>query len=162
MRTTIAIALLACAQTAYAQDHSQHQHQQTPPATTTATADEHAHRAQGDEGKADGYRPPALTDADRAAAFPDLSDHDMRVHMDDNPFVWTVIADRLEWQRGDDARAIAWDAKAWFGNDDHRLWLRSEGTRERGHGTVASAGRVDGVGSHDRLPRRRWPHRLAG
>ncbi len=137
IRHALATALLCLAAgAAFAQDHSQHQQhamQQSPP----AAADEHAqHREQEtNEGDSADYRSPALTDADRVAAFPNLSGHDMSGHMDDDPFVWMAMADRFEWQDGD---ALAWDAKAWFGHDSGRLWLRSEGERERGHATEAS------------------------
>lgn len=135
MRHALAIALLLCVHDAFAQDHSQHQHPSTPPASPpAATVDEHAQHRGHDavESTASDYRPPALTDADRAAAFPDLHGHDMRGHMDDDPFVWMVTADRFEWQQGD---ALAWEGSAWFGHDRGRLWLRSEGEREPGHGT---------------------------
>lgn len=135
-RALLATALLLCATATRAQDHSHHHppplHVPTP---AQATQQPHAAHRQDD---ADGYRPPALTDADRAAAFPDLDGHDMRGHMDDDPFVWMVSADRLEWHVDDGANALAWDAKAWFGHDRNRLWLRSEGSREHGHGTHAA------------------------
>ncbi len=137
MRGAFAIALLLCAQATFAQDHSQHRQHAMPPASPTTATDEHAQHRQhrATEADASGYRPPALTDADRAAAFPDLSGHDMRGHMDDDPFVWMLMADRLEWQQGD---ALVWEGSAWFGHDRGRLWLRSEGARERGHATEAS------------------------
>ncbi|QIL20626.1 copper resistance protein B [Thermomonas sp. HDW16] len=137
MRNAFAISLLLCVQTAFAQDHSQHQHHpamaQPLPGTTT---DEHAQDRdqQARESNAGDYRPPALTDADRAAAFPDLHGHDKSAHMDDDPFVWMLIADRLEWQQGD---TLVWEGSAWFGHDRGRLWLRSEGHREKDHGTKA-------------------------
>ncbi len=153
MRALLATALLFCAGIAQAQDHSHHQIQQAPAAT-----DEHAqHRPPAkDEPAIDGYRPPALTDADRAAAFPDLSGHDMRGHMDDDPFVWMAMADRLEWQDGDADDALAWDAKAWFGHDRGRLWLRSEGEREQGH---AAEGSIEALWGKPLTP---WWDVLAG
>lgn len=38
-----------------------------------------------------------------------------------------VIADRLETQidNGDDV--FLWDAQAWYGNDDNKLWIKTEG-----------------------------------
>ena len=40
-----------------------------------------------------------------------------------------LMVDRLEhWNDG--AGGEAWGVKGWIGNDDHRLWLRSEGERE--------------------------------
>ncbi|WP_238382812.1 copper resistance protein B [Cognatilysobacter segetis] len=72
---------------------------------------------------------PALTDADRAAAFPALAGshatHDAMAHR-------YVLIDRLE-ARG--AGEGAWDATAWYGGDLHRLWLRSEG--------IVADGRID-------------------
>ena len=126
IRRAVAIGLLLCMQSAFAQDHSQHQQHAMPPTPTTTSTDDDA---------ASDYRPPALTDADRAAAFPDLHGHDMSGHMNDDPFVWMVMADRFEWQQGD---ALAWEGSAWFGHDRGRLWLRSEGEREAGHGTEAN------------------------
>lgn len=76
------------------------------------------------------YQPPALTDADRAAAFPALhSRHDAG-----DPLVWMVQADRLEATQGS---ALAWDGRAWIGHDHGRLWLRSEG--ERAHGKTTAS-----------------------
>jgi copper resistance protein B len=64
---------------------------------------------------------PALTDADRAAAFAPLGaahpTHDQRTHS-----YW--LLDRLEAREGGGG---AWDATAWIGGDINRLWLRSEG-----------------------------------
>ena len=137
MRRLFAIVLLASASSAFAQDHSPHashaqQAMPTPPATTTSDEQEpHRHPASADEDTAT-YRAPALTDADRAAAFPDLHGHDMAAHMDDDPFVWMVMVDRFEWQQGG---ALAWEGSAWFGHDRGRLWLRSEGEREPAHPT---------------------------
>ena len=134
MRGALAAGLLLCAQTAFAQDHSQHAQHALPTSPPPDATDEHArHRghAAGEDARG-AYRPPALTDADRAAAFPDLHGHDMSAHMDDDPFAWTVMADRLEWQQGN---ALAWEGSAWFGHDRGRLWLRSEGERESGHAT---------------------------
>lgn len=123
---------LACAGNAFAQDHAHHQH--SPPAKAEPV--EHMHEEAADahpQDTASQYQPPPVTDADRAAAFPDLTGHDMSGHMDDDPFVWMVLVDRLEWQQDD---AFAWDAKAWFGHDDNRLWLRSEGKGEAQHGRI--------------------------
>lgn len=132
MRLLAAAIALACAGNAFAQEHAHHQH------ATPAKAEpvEHAHEEAADahpQDTASQYQPPPVTDADRAAAFPDLTGHDMSGHMDDDPFVWMVLVDRLEWQQDD---AFAWDAKAWFGHDDNRLWLRSEGKGEAQHGRI--------------------------
>ncbi|SFK92655.1 copper resistance protein B [Lysobacter sp. cf310] len=71
---------------------------------------------------------PPLTDADRAAAFPDL-----RYHMQHaREFNSYVLFDRLEVGHTDHGRSEAWEATAWFGSDLNRVWLRSEGEREGG------------------------------
>jgi copper resistance protein B len=66
---------------------------------------------------------PPLTDADRAAAFPDLHGHAMR----DNDVNYFVLFDQLEWEIGSGADAFAWDTKGWVGRDLDRFWFRSEG-----------------------------------
>ena len=74
---------------------------------------------------------PPITDADRAAAFPDLGGMRMQDHMDDDPVLASFAFDRFEWQDapGD---AAAWETKAWVGRSFDRLWLRSEGERSGG------------------------------
>ena len=76
---------------------------------------------------------PPLTDADRAAAFPDgLGGH--AVH--DRALTYMVLFDQLEWQGGDDG-GPGWDNSTWIGGDLNRVWLRSEG--ESHEGRVESA-----------------------
>ena len=76
---------------------------------------------------------PALTDADRAAAFPPALHghevHDQRIHA-----YWLV--DRLEWQDVPGGGA-GWEALAWIGGDIDRVWLRTEG--ETADGDVGHA-----------------------
>ncbi|HYQ37389.1 MAG TPA: copper resistance protein B, partial [Pseudomonas sp.] len=76
-----------------------------------------------------GYGPaPALTDADRLAAFPRLPPHAMHTG-GINTF---VLADKLEWQDADAGSALAWDITSWIGGDIDRLQIRSEGERLNG------------------------------
>ena len=63
---------------------------------------------------------PRPTDADRAAAFPDLGGMSAQAHMAAGPR-WRVLADRLEWQDADEGDALAWDLEGWFGGDFDRL-----------------------------------------
>jgi copper resistance protein B len=66
---------------------------------------------------------PVPTDADRAAAFPEVGGHaahDRRAHS-----FWLV--DRLEARDVAGDAGAAWRASAWVGGDINRLWLRSEG-----------------------------------
>lgn len=76
---------------------------------------------------------PEPTAADRAAAFPAL-----HLHAAHSPgFNRYVLVDRLEgWDR-DGGSGQAWEASGWIGGDIDRLWLRSEGERERGHARSA-------------------------
>ncbi|HEY5613958.1 MAG TPA: copper resistance protein B [Lysobacter sp.] len=76
---------------------------------------------------------PALTDADRAAAFPDL-----QRHMEHAPEVNSyVLFNRLEAWDADRGTGQAWEALAWIGTDLDRVWLRSEGERAGGHTEAA-------------------------
>ena len=99
-----------------AEDHSHHQ---MPP----APAEDHsAHQAAPAAVVLPPFIPP-LTDADRAAAFPDV--HDTMAH-DDNAVNYFVLFDQLEWQSGAEG-AVSWDTKGWIGRDRDRLWFRTEG-----------------------------------
>lgn len=68
---------------------------------------------------------PLLTDADRAAAFPDVAGH--AAHDNNIHSFW--LLDRLETWNADAGSGLGWEAKAWVGTDLNRLWLRSEGER---------------------------------
>ncbi|KAF1720726.1 copper resistance protein B [Pseudoxanthomonas wuyuanensis] len=72
---------------------------------------------------------PAVTDADRAAAFPALDHHAMEHAPAINRF---VLFNRLEAWDADHGTGQAWEGSAWIGSDLNRLWLRSEGEREGG------------------------------
>ncbi|MCC7126400.1 MAG: copper resistance protein B [Acidobacteria bacterium] len=71
---------------------------------------------------------PPLTDADRAAASPDVDGH--AVH--DTAINYFVLFDQFEWQSGSGADAFSWDTKGWIGQDIHRFWFRTEGDRAGG------------------------------
>ena len=75
---------------------------------------------------------PPITDADRAAAFPDVEAREMQ----DDTIHFFVLLEQLEWQRGD-ASGVAWDSTGWVGGDLERLWFRTEGDAEHGrHGSA--------------------------
>lgn len=65
---------------------------------------------------------PAITDADRQAAFPDVRGH--AVH--DTAINYYVLVDQLEWWRND-GDGWNWDTRGWVGQDRDRLWFRTEG-----------------------------------
>jgi copper resistance protein B len=72
---------------------------------------------------------PGVTEADRAAAFPDMGGMTMSQHMDDDPVQGLALLDRLELQHGQGRDTAVWDFKGWIGRDDNRLTLRSEESR---------------------------------
>ncbi len=74
---------------------------------------------------------PIPSDADRAAAFPDLHGMDMADHMQEDPLIGVLRFDQLESVEGD---AAHWSLSAGLGRSYDKLWLRSEGHREDGHG----------------------------
>lgn len=71
---------------------------------------------------------PALTDADRAAAFPDVAGH--AVH--DRAVTSYFLFNRLEAFDADEGTGFQWEGQGWIGGDINRLWLRSEGERVGG------------------------------
>jgi copper resistance protein B len=71
---------------------------------------------------------PVLTDADRAAAFPEL--HAGHAHGAGSNSL--VRFNRFEAWDAQPGSGQAWEGSAWFGGDLQRLWLRSEGEREHG------------------------------
>ena len=66
---------------------------------------------------------PPVTDADRAAAFPDVEASVVR----DNAVYSFVLFDQLEWQSLETAGGLGWNTKGWIGGDRNRLWFRTEG-----------------------------------
>lgn len=97
-----------------------------PPAPAPAPSHDHH---QHDHGKA---APPVETlppfipvpsDAERAAAFPDVHGHEMR----DGETHYFVLADQFEAQAGEGDTDFSWDVKGWVGTDLSRLWFRTEG-----------------------------------
>lgn len=89
--------------------------------------DEHAGHVMPDAKVTSSAGVPAVTDEDRAAAFPDVEGH--AVHDDAlNSF---VLFDQLEWRQGDGAGDLSWDTRGWIGRDINRVWFRTEGEASR-------------------------------
>ena len=121
-----AVAGSARAQQPPPDPHAGHQH---PPATAPAPTPNPAtpaSPARAGDGLPPSVRP--LTDADRAAAFPDLA-HGHAVH--DEAVHGFVLFDELEWRAGR-SRGLHWDVDAWIGGDRDRLWIRAEGVSDAG------------------------------
>ena len=76
---------------------------------------------------------PAPTDADRAAAFPQIVHHAMN---DDGIHSYTLF-NRFEAWNADHGSGLTWEGQAWIGTDLDKLWLRSEGERSDGITDVA-------------------------
>lgn len=76
---------------------------------------------------------PALTDADRAAAFPTLT----RPMVHARELNSLIVVDRLEAWNADPGTGAAWEAKGWIGSDLNRVWLRTEGERTDGRTEAA-------------------------
>lgn len=72
---------------------------------------------------------PPLTDAERAAAFPEVHPH----HARDEAVYAMLLFDQLEWQTAGRAGDVSLDTTAWIGTDRHRFWFRGEGDRAAGH-----------------------------
>ena len=148
-RLPIAIALSLAATASQAQqgmDHSDHAGHAvpTPHGQMTQGQMNHGSIDHGDMGHDSMAHPPTtgippgqelrtpvptISDADRAAAFPDLPPHSM--HQSGSNFLF--LADQLEWQDADEGSALAWDISGWVGGDIDRLAFRSEGERTNGH-----------------------------
>ena len=66
---------------------------------------------------------PAVSEADRQAAFPTVHDH--HKHGTSIQNYW--LADRLEFSGGDHGTEFGWEGMGWIGGDIQKLLLRSEG-----------------------------------
>ncbi|MEZ5420371.1 MAG: copper resistance protein B [Vicinamibacterales bacterium] len=103
-----------------------HQHAPAPPPAPPPAGHEHP----DDQAPPPPLPPfiPTLTDADRAAAFPDVMGHS--VH--DDGVNYFLLFDQVEWQTGRDGRGLNWDNRGWIGKDRRRFWFRTEGHTEAG------------------------------
>ena len=45
----------------------------------------------------------------------------------DDPLLFKVMIDKLEWRDGDGGDLWVWDADAWIGKDLDKLWFKTEG-----------------------------------
>lgn len=99
------------------------------PVLGSATEPEHDQAAPEGSTSPAGYPGiPAITDADRAAAFPDVQSQSVL----GEAVNYFVLLDQLEWQAADGGGGVTWDSKGWGGYDRGRLWFRSEGETAEG------------------------------
>lgn len=54
------------------------------------------------------------------------------LHMHGSTPVGMLLIDQLEAFHGRDANGQSWEAEGWYGNDENKLWVRTEGERSRG------------------------------
>ena len=93
-----------------------------------ASAEHTTHKRAGQEQIEPTTPIPPITEADRAAAFPDVEPH----AIGDNAVYTFVLLDELEWQGDRSAGGLNWEAKGWVGGDRNRLWFRAEGQADDG------------------------------
>jgi copper resistance protein B len=123
-------------------DHSQMDHSQM----------DHSGHSSGDPN--DGLREPIppITDADRAAAFPEL--RHQHLHGASRHSFW--LLDQFEASDTSDGTEIGWEGIGWVGSDLNRLWLRSKGHAVDGS---VQSGRVEALYGR---PVARWWDVVAG
>jgi copper resistance protein B len=63
-------------------------------------------------------------------AMPDMSGRSMGalMGMDDTAALGKVMIDQLELEGGSGGTALAWDARAWYGGDYDKVWVKTEGS----------------------------------
>lgn len=113
LKANIALALLAAAA-----------------AQTSAAREEHHHHAHHSDEPTQSERahvPPPPPEH----AMGDMSAEEMAemMDMDDTAPFGMVAFDQLEWRDTDQDNALAWEGRAWFGNDYDKALLKTEGER---------------------------------
>ncbi|MBI3561429.1 MAG: copper resistance protein B [Gammaproteobacteria bacterium] len=56
----------------------------------------------------------------------------MPVHAHENPVLTKWMLDRFEQRTSNGADQTYWEAQVWTGVDEHKLWLKTEGSRRHG------------------------------
>ncbi|MEO8999897.1 MAG: copper resistance protein B [Rhodanobacter sp.] len=65
--------------------------------------------------------------------------------MADNAPLGMLLIDQLEAFHGKNGNGQTWEAEGWYGNDENKLWLRTEG--DRSHGRIED-GDVEALWNH--------------
>ncbi len=52
--------------------------------------------------------------------------------MEDDPTLFTFVADEFEWRDADDGDPLSWDVFGWIGKDLNKFWWKTEGKLEGG------------------------------
>lgn len=139
MRKLLLSALLVVAADASAQEHV---HEAAAPVTAPAAA-EHQHESAA-EPAASGHQheaavvPPAPVHQHAPAAMA-AAPHDEHQASHGDMTNWLLMADRFEFTQHDDNDVLQWELQGWIGKDEHKLWMKSEGERDRDAGSTGEA-----------------------
>ena len=114
-------------QQVHGEDHSKMDHSKMDHATMDHSRMDHSTMDHAVPGLPVGASPrepiPALTQADRAAAFPPVHAH----HQHGTSTHAYSLIDRLEVADADDGTALGWEGTGWIGGDIDKFWWRTEG-----------------------------------
>jgi len=75
---------------------------------------------------------PSTGNADSSSSVMPSQASMQNMDMHDNASHAMLLVDQLEYADAYGARGAMWEAEAWYGNDDNKLWLRSEGEGNQG------------------------------
>lgn len=119
MKYLLMTAALLLPNVALAQEHAHHVMQASEDGTKPKPADYHSPAMPPESGKA--IRKYAIDEPGAEQTnFGVMSMHD------NAPF-FQFRADRLEYRNSDDSEVLLWEADSWYGNDENKLYLESEG-----------------------------------
>lgn len=93
-------------------------------------ADDMAHAGHAGHGVDHNDAPAGARSPDYSAGIPQQAMTGM--DMDDTAPVGMLLVDQLEAAHSRDGDSQRWELQGWYGNDRHKLWLRSEGDRSDG------------------------------
>jgi copper resistance protein B len=122
----LALVLLAMGTQVAAQEHVHEpvpaapEHQHEPEAAPPVPAPPHDHSAAQ----------PALVTHEPASPAMQQAEHMNRM-MHGASLNWLLMADRLELTQHDDVDVLQWELQGWIGQDEHKLWIKSEGERDQ-------------------------------
>ncbi|MGB0712586.1 MAG: copper resistance protein B [Gammaproteobacteria bacterium] len=67
-----------------------------------------------------------------------LSSSVVMADAEDDPVLFKLMIDKLEWRAADGSNPLVWDADAWVGRDLNKLWFKTEGEYVDGTTEAAS------------------------
>lgn len=145
----VSLAGAAMVQAAEPQEHEAHQDHQAAPSSDESTQHaQHAITAEQPTESEQVHVPPPPPQHPMG----DMPAEDMAemMDMDDTAAFGMALFDQLEWRDTDTGGAVAWDGRAWYGNDYDKALFKSAGERVDGD----YAGSVESL--WDRVISRWW------